>query len=163
MALFVLTLDYTQPPNVTHRKWSDFCKAANQAVAEEWERRFSPLHFQPYSSGKYGYEKRAAATLARKKRMARKGKVLGGGLIPLVNSGLLQQQMARTGILTVYPTRFVLAHPTHVPRMARNSLIDLHAEAVKIIPSEDRYLTDVWRERLLKELASYKPRSTKTT
>ena len=163
MARLVLTLDYTRPDGVMKRKWSDFCKAANQDVAIEWQRKYSPLHFQPFAGARYGYQKRAAATLDKKRRMAAKGKLAGGTVLDLVMSGLLSQQMAREGILTVYPTRFTLTHPTHVPRMAKNSLIDLHEEAVKVHPSEDRYLGKVWEARIVKELAAYKPRSSKST
>ena len=163
MSRLAINLDYTRPDGVTKRKWSDFCKLANAEVATEWQRKYSPLHFQGFAAARYGYERRAAATLAKKKRMAAKGKLAGGSVMDLVMTGLLQQQMAREGILTVYPTRFVLAHPTHVPRMARNSLIDLHAEAVKVHPSEERYLSQVWKDRIEKELAAYKPRSSKST
>jgi len=76
----------------------------------------------------------------------------------LVESGLLAIQMTRRGILRVFPTRFTLSHPSHVPQRPKNSTIDLHAEVIKTIDSEVRFLTKVWKERILDELAKYKPR-----
>ena len=163
MTRFALTIDYTRPDGVMARKWSDFAKAANGEVAGEWQRRYVPLHFQSFASGRYNYQRRRPATLKKKQAMASRGKLPGGSVIDLVMSGLLAQQMGREGILQVYPTRFTLVHPTHVPRIAKNSTIDLHAEAVKVHPSEDRYLGDVWRARILKELATYRPRAPKST
>lgn len=154
----IITIDYTQPPDVAKRKWSDFTKAANEEVAETWQEKHAPLHFESFAEVKYGYRARRPKTLKKKQGRARRGITLHGGQRALVDTGLLQRQMTRRGILRVFPTRFTLDHPTHVPRRPRNSSIDLHAELVKVTPSEDRFLARVWERRIELELLNYKPR-----
>jgi hypothetical protein len=80
----------------------------------------------------------------------------------LVDEGLLAEQMKRTGIVRAFPTRITVSHPTHVPRRARNSSIDLHAEVLKVLPSEERLLTTACREEFLRQLSTYQPRAKRT-
>lgn len=153
-----ISVDYTRPPGVMARKWSDFTKAANQDVAEEWHEKYLPSHFAEYAQQRYRLQARAKKTIAKKERLAKAGHVKHQGRRPLIHSGLLEEQVKRRGILRVFPKRFTLTMPSHVPRRPRFSSILLHDEIVRVIDSENRTLAKVWKRRILKELDGYRPR-----
>jgi hypothetical protein len=140
------------------RKLSDFQKAANQAVAREWEARYLPKHFEDYGARRYNLAQRALSTIKKKERMAKAGKVKHGGRRALIHGGVLANQMALSGILRVFPSRFTMRKPSHVPRRPRYSSIDLHAEVTKVIREEEVLLGKISKEVFLRELRAYKPR-----
>jgi len=157
LALYI-DITYTRPPDVAARKWSDFAKAGNAAVAERWHENYLPSHFAEHAKTKYNYARRAASTLARKARMAKRGQAMHGGRRLLVEKGLLREQVSRRGILRVYPTRFTLKMPSHVPRRPKNSSIDLHEEVTRTTSGERRMLAKLWKKVVLKHLENYRPR-----
>lgn len=156
-----LMIDYTCPPDVAKRKWSDFCKEANRKVAIAWQKHYSGRRYEEYGAARYRLARRAPSTLRRKAKLAEKGRAYYGGRVALVESGLLSEQMQRRGSLRVYPTRLVLTFPTHVPRRPRFSTIDLHDEATRVIPEEADDLSRLWKLSIEGQLATYKPRRRK--
>ena len=153
-----ISIDYTRPPEVAARMWSDFCKDANMDVADEWHQKYLPSHFAEFGQQRYRLQHRAPSTLKKKAALARGGLVKHGGRRALVHTGLLREQVTRRGILKVYPTRFTLSMPSHVPRRPRFSSILLHDEITRTIPSEDRALGKIWKAKILQRLENYKPR-----
>lgn len=77
--------------------------AANQASAHTWQRKFKMRHYEAGAAARYGYAKRTAATIARKKRLARVGIVQDGGRLPLVHSGALRNAMRAQFVIRATP------------------------------------------------------------
>lgn len=154
----IIGIEYTQPPGVAARKWSDFTKAANQVVADTWHGKYLPRHFGPQAQRRYHLARRARSTVKKKERLAERGRVRHGGRRKLVHSGLLEEQVTRRGILRVFPKRFTLTMPAHIPRKPRRSSIDLHDEVTRTTGPEERYLGRQWEGSIHAQLAAYKPR-----
>lgn len=166
MALtLILSIEYEQPPDMSARKFSDITKRANQSVAKLWENKILPLHFEGYAGGKYGYEKRHPSTLARKKKLAKRGKVKKGGRVALVHSGNLEAQMGRPGVLRVFPRRFTLIKPAgpYITARPRGNRPNMVAEILTVLPSEDRRLTEAYDKSATRQLTRYRARRKKTT
>ena len=140
------------------RALSDMQKAANTVVAQEWETRYAPKHFEDYAARRYQYAARALSTLKKKERLAKRNVVKYAGKRSLVHVGLLAEQMRRRGVLRVYPNRLTLRKASHVPKVPSKSRINLHAEVTKVIPEEVRYLTKAAKEEFLRKLKAYRPR-----
>jgi hypothetical protein len=147
-----------QGASVRLRALSDMQKATNQLVAELWQQHYQPRHFEEFAARRYQYASRAMSTMKKKARLARRGEVKYGGKRALVHRGLLEEQMARRGVLRAYPTRVTLRKASHVPKRPSKSRINLHEEVVKVIPEETRYLIKQAQAEFLRRLAAYKPR-----
>jgi hypothetical protein len=174
-----LQIDYTAPPGMTARKWSDFCKHANQEVGEYWNTHYKPKHFEAYAARRYRYSRRSTKYQAQKEKQAARGSrvlvadagkyretgqyegrdtVKLGGRRDLVRSGLLMEQILRRPIMRIYPTRFTITMPTSRPRRPRLSRIDLHEEITRVIDEERTGLSAKWRVEIQIQQSRYKPR-----
>lgn len=90
MALMIFTeLTETPPWEGLKREQNKILRAAHRAQGEHWASQMLPKHFTPQAHRMYGYQPRKRSTVFRKLRLAKIGKVLLGGRVDLVWSGLL--------------------------------------------------------------------------
>ncbi len=148
---------------LSKRAWNEMQRESWSAVSDRWEKKILPLHFQPFAAAKYGYQQRAASTKKRKRRDARRGRAKKGGSVALVHSGLLEEQMRRSGISRVFPTRFTLVKPAanYVTNRPRNGRPNMVAEITKVIPSEERQLARIFEKTMIDRLARARNKTTK--
>ncbi len=161
LSLFI-GIEYEVPPDVSKRKWSDISKKGMAAIANMWEDRFVGQHFKVGAGKKYNYQNRSPRTWRRKRRGAQRGEVRKSGRAYLVHSGLLEQQMQRSGFLRVFPTRLTLRKPapSYVTNRPRGGRPNMHDEITEQVPSETEALAETYKKVTLAEHEKLKAKKT---
>jgi len=115
-------------------------KAAHAAVGRYWHEHFLKRHFEQDARGRYGYQARTAGYIRRKIREAEHGKVLEGGLVDLVYTGLLREYLSNTGVVHAYPTSVTIrmAGPHYMTVVPFKSGQPDKQKEVKTITREER-------------------------
>lgn len=153
-----------RPPDVMARKWSDLSKEGMQDVADEWQQKILPLHFEPFAAAKYGYQPRKQSTVKRKRGLSRRGKVEKGGNVSLVHSGDLEKQMQRAGVVRVYPTRVTVIKPagSYITDRPRGDRPNMMRELLTVLDSESRRLGQIQKAGTLAALERFRERRSVT-
>ena len=134
------TANYMLPIRAVRR----VLKGTWESIGEYWQKKFLPFHFTTQAYQRYGYARRAIATLKKKKKLATKGKVEGGGLLPLVHSGVMRR--ALTGFrqrMSAYPTRVTihLVGPSYLTTNYKPGRPHLSKEVLAVSSEEREELT----------------------
>lgn len=141
-----------------------------------WQRKFLATHFTTQAYARYGYSPRTPAYNYRKQREAKQGKgVEGGGLLPLVYSGLTRRNVI--GILhrqSAYPSRVTihLTTPSYITTNYKPASVkangrdmpQLGKELLTVSQAEHEELRRYGESRLrTNSLAEFKKRRTRRT
>jgi len=158
-----LTINMESEGVVGKRLWSDISKKALTEVASTWEQKYLKLHFRSFSSAKYGYQRRAQSTQKRKRRDARRGRAKKGGAVALVHTGLLEEQMMRSGSLRVFPKRFTLSKPgaSYLTNSPRNGRPNMMKELASVTASETRQMGKIYKDSTVKSVSRVRTKTNK--
>jgi hypothetical protein len=128
--------------------------AANAAMAKTWQDKFKALHFKPNARYRYSYQKRAVATMKRKKRLVESGQLSAGDNMDLVQSGNLRRAVLRYHPITATPkfSKIVLQGPTYFNIRYRPGRPNIADEVTRIIPSEGTALGQAALDAAEKEI-----------
>lgn len=153
MVPILIRMKFSPPPDVSKRRLKEITREAHRVQALEWHRQFIRFHFNGAARYRYGYKQRRPKYLKKKQRIAgvAPGKVLEGGSVDLVYSGLTREAMLRPPLVRAFPNRarLEMAGPSYVAmRPKRPNKPNLGAEITAVTPDEVRTLEKVLNSKL---------------
>lgn len=163
MVAIRITITDDMPPAGMKRAHNRAMKKTYEGVGMRWASDFLPLHTEPGAESRYGYAPRAAATIAKKERLAKHGYV-PVPVRPMVDRGRLHDEIRKPVIVRGFPTRAQVrvrtpvdkrtgrAYVTIKPRKA--TAVNLYKELGTVIPAEKRVLEDEARKTYETEIVA---------
>lgn len=100
-----ITMTEERPPEVIKKHWNTIMQHGLMRVIEHWHSEMLPRHFAPGASARYGYKKRSAKWLKRKRALARVGLAAGTGELDLVFRGMLREHVTTMATFQATATR----------------------------------------------------------
>lgn len=144
MPAVIIKTSHDQYPELARRELGEASRASNRAMAELWVDSMLADHFRASAHYKYGYAQRSAKYLAKKQKMAARGKVLEGGRTDLVFRGRMRQVvLGNHPLIKAFPSRataliFGPAYFTDRPRNPRKP--NMGREVTIVLASQERIL-----------------------
>ncbi|HEY1064809.1 MAG TPA: hypothetical protein VGE52_01810 [Pirellulales bacterium] len=143
-----------RPPELTIREWRTATKASTAEMGRRWHSKYARLHFTPQAEKRYGYKPRTTRYKRNKRKLAERGKVQSGGVVPLVFSGLLREALLTHATIRSFPTRatVVMTVPRYVKQRPQGNRPYLAAEATMVIEEEAAELSDFLERRVVERV-----------
>lgn len=154
----------TRPKDISIRAHRDMMRQAHRVQGLYWHTNHLPRHFEQRAVNRYGYQRRKAATLKRKERLAAKGKVLMGGKVYLVWTGRTMQNLRDFVGIREFPSRVTvrMVGPDYLRINYTGNRPNLKREITATTADERRELAGVLRDEIKKRRDAYrKQRETK--
>ncbi len=167
MAVVIKITQLEEGVDLRPRQLSKYTKAAHQEVGYRWQIDMLPRHFTPAAASIYRHQRRTAAYLRKKRRLARARPdlVREGGQTDLVFTGLLKRLMKRRHQVRAYPSRvtIVMHGPRYLRMQPKNPRHPNKArEILTVLPSERRQLEEVAEKAFERAMQRSRRRRKKT-
>jgi|GEM_PF-1691614 hypothetical protein len=103
---------YTQPPDLSKRKWKEAMRAGHWAIARMWHAMMLPLHFRRNAKTRYGHKPRHPKYVRKKKRFGKSSRtfrdgsrVVHGGEVDNAWSGQMERNIREWVTIRAFPSR----------------------------------------------------------
>ena len=138
-------------------------RTAHHSAANHWKKKMLKRHFQHRSAKRYGYAQRSGRYLAKKKALARLGKVEMGGRVDLVYTGLLKRSMDANHRITGGPSQATvqLVGPSYLKINYTPGRPHLANELTTVVVDEREEIADVSAESYADTLDQIRTRKRK--
>jgi hypothetical protein len=139
-----------QQLGVSTRAWKEICRETMAEVGRHWFESFLRLHFREGAAARYGYQPRTAKYIRSKIKAAKKGKALAGGVVPLLYTGDLREEVQGYVYVRAFPTRATLTlhGPKYLSMTPRGSRPNMGQEITAVSDEERFQMAALMADRL---------------
>lgn len=100
-----LRFEVEVPESMSARAVQRMMREAHRAVGRYWQDNLLAKAFRPGAAQRHDHKPRSKKYLARKRRLAKTGRVKMDGVVDLVYSGDMRTLLKNRGIIKSFPTR----------------------------------------------------------
>lgn len=136
----------TCPPEVMKKHYNTLTRNGLMAAAQHWHAEFLPMHFLQSARFRYGYKQRGRKWLKRKRALATIGRAKQGGVVDLVFSGMLAENVLELATFRATATQATVtmrARNFVQMRLKTTKQPDMAGEITRVIPQEAEVLASI--------------------